>query len=169
MTVFIGIDPGLTGGIAAIDIQGRPAVHDLPTKPLPGNGLITKRIDGRALAHLIRALVPATEGVQVILEQVGAMGGQDNAVQIQASLGRTMGAIEAALDILGLTPIMVIPGVWKRSFGLKRIKGETDAKFKARHVALARELYPTADLPLAKHHNRAEALLLAHFGKGRHS
>jgi len=165
VTIFLGIDPGLTGGLAWIDHTGRCGCEDLPTKPLPGGGLITKRIDGRALADLLLRVIPAGEAVHVTLEQVGAMGGKNNAMQIQASLTGSLQSIQVVLDILRLTPHMVSPQTWKKRFGLGRLPEEKPSTYKARHVALARKLYPQAPLPLAKDHNKAEALLLAHYGR----
>jgi hypothetical protein len=165
--IVIGIDPGLTGAACAIDTERNrcAGIVDLPTVDLEGGGLVRRRIDGRALTHQLRALIPAGARVRVVLEQVGAMGGQDNAVQTQVSLGRTLGAIECALDILGLKPVMVSPLKWKVMYGIKRHRGEKESAFKARHVDKALALYPEAPITLAKHHNRAEALLMAHWGR----
>lgn len=170
MTIFIGIDPGLTGGIGAINsITGACTAADLPTTQLPGNPLVKRRIDGRAFALLLRQLIPADMAVVLALEQVGTMGGKNNAVQTQGSLMRTLGAIESALDILRITPVMVQPKAWKGSLGLQRKKGEKDAAYKGRSLTLARTLYPDAPLALAKSQNRAEGILLAHFVKGQQS
>lgn len=166
--IIFGIDPGLTGGLAVIDSLSRQcSVHDLPTTPLEGNGLIRRRIQGRELGLLIRKMHPAGEAAIVFLEQVGAMGGKNNAIQIQASLAGTFLGIRCVLDVLQLTTRLVSPQKWKRTYGLTRIEGEKDSAYKARHVTLARELYPDAHLPLAKDHNKAEALLLAHYGMGQ--
>lgn len=165
MVVVIGIDPGLTGGVAAVYPHSkRCAVRDLPTTQLPGNGLVKRRLQGRDFALMLRDLAGADMAMHVYVEQVRTMGGKNNAVQTQGSLLRTLGAIEAALDILRIVPVMVEPRAWKAHFGLARLPQETVAAFKARSLAMARKLYPDADLPLAKHQNRGEALLVAHFG-----
>lgn len=164
--IAVGIDPGLTGALAFVDSRGSVAIEDMPTVALPGNGMIGRRVDGLALAHLVRRYVPAGNAALVLLEEVGAMGGKNNAVQTQVSLGRTLGAIEAVLEVLRLPPRMVKPRTWKAHYGLdKRREDEKEAAYKGRHLATARALYPAAPLALAKHHNRAEALLLAHWGK----
>jgi len=162
---IIGIDPGLTGGVAAVYPHDRHcAVRTLPTTPLAGGGLVKNRIQARDLMLMLRELAPADYAVAVYLEHVQTMGGQNNAVQTQGSLMRTLGAIEAALDIWRITPKIVTPQAWKKHFGLKRAKKETDSAWKARSLAVARKLYPNADLPLAGDHNKAEALLIAHYG-----
>lgn len=156
--ISIGIDPGLSGAVAFVDHRSC-VVEDLPTVALPGNGLVTRKIDGRAFAELLRRYTVAGEPVQVFLEQVSTMGGKNNAVQTQGSLMRTLGAIEAVLECMRMPPTMVYPQKWKGWYGL--------GKDKAAALDKARGLYPalaTSTLKLAKHHNRAESLLIAHWG-----
>jgi len=153
--IYIGIDPGLSGAISFVTDR-TCVVEDLPTMPLPGNGLITRKIDGRTLAKMIRANVPIGETAEAYLEQVSTMGGKNNAVQTQGSLMRSLGAIETVLECLGYKPTMLGPQKWKRFYGL-----DADKK---KALATARGLYPAAPLSLVKHHNRAEAVLIAHWG-----
>ena len=165
--IIIGIDPGLTGGLAVIDSRsGACSVHDLPTTPLEGNGLIRRRIQGRELGLLIRKLQPAGESAAVFLEEVGAMGGKNNSIQSQASLAGTFLGIRCVLDVLQMPARLVRPQTWKRKLKLMREPDEKDGPYKARHLAVARALYPAAADTLArvKDHNRAEALLIAHYG-----
>lgn len=171
--IIIGIDPGLTGAVAMINTaNGFCDVQDLPTIELEGGGLVKRRIQGRILGLQMRQMVPPGHEPLVFLEQVGAMGGQNNAVQTQASLAGTFMGIRCVLDILRWPPTLVQPQRWKAKFGLARKKAgpagkpESESAYKGRHLQLARELYPSAPLHLAKHHNRAEALLIAHYGAG---
>jgi hypothetical protein len=155
--ILVGIDAGLTGAAAFIDSRdGGCVVEDLPTKNLAGDGLIKRRIDGYGFALMLRKHCAAGQPVLVLMEQVGAMGGKNNAVQTQVSLGRSLGALEAAIEILRLPLHMVQPQTWKRFFGLGSDKAES--------LRVARALYPDAPLELAKHHNRAESVLIAHYG-----
>jgi hypothetical protein len=151
--IGIGIDPGLTGALAFIAPGGAVTVEDIPTVDLPGNGLVSRRVDGLALARLIRQHVPAGHACTVLMESVHAMGG--SAVQTMGSMMRSVGAIEAVLEVLRMPAAGVTPQTWKRFYGLKSDKGQSLTK--------ARTLYPAAPLRLAKHHNRAEALLIAHY------
>ena len=153
--IAVGIDPGLTGAIAFIG-PNTIAVEDLPTKPLPGTGKVRSRIDGMALAQLIRRNVPADETAEVFCENVGNIGGKENRTMAQGSLMRTLGAIECACEVLRLPVTLVVPRSWKAFYDL-------DAD-KAASLRTARHLYPDAPLKLAKHQNRAEALLIAHWG-----
>ena len=134
---------------------------------LEGGGLIKRRVHGRELALLIRQMVPAGHEPLVFLEQVGAMGGKDNAIQTQCALAGVFFSIRTVLDILRYPTKLVLPQKWKGTYGIKRKPGEKEAAYKGRHLAMARKLYPLAPLPLAKHHNRAEALLIGHFGASK--
>jgi hypothetical protein len=155
--IVIGIDPGLNGGLGVINFAtGAASVFDIPTVPLPGAGLVRRRVDGRKLTDLIRAAVPAGESVMVVCEMVRAMGGKNNSIQTQASLTRTLGAIEAVLDVMRVKPRMVEPQVWKRFYKLGRSKTAS--------LVVARKLFPKCTgLSLAKHHNKAESLLIANW------
>ena len=108
---------------------------------------------------------PAEEGRPLIaIEAVGTMGGANNAVQTQGSLLRSLGAIETVAECLKWTIDYVQPMTWKRSYGLVGLD-LPHAKVKAKSLEVARKLYPDAahDLRLQKFHNRAEAILLAHW------
>lgn len=162
--IVIGIDPGLTGACAVVDHQGVRAVFDLPTMPVPGAGpkaLVKRKIDGRALCQLLLQHCPASAGqAQVVLEQVNTMGGANNAVQTQGSLLRSLGAIETVLECLKYPVQYVAPQRWKKAFAL--------GADKTKALETARRLYPgaAAELKRQKDHNRAEAVLLAHWGRG---
>lgn len=159
--ITLAIDIGLTGAIAAIDSRGSCSIADLPTLP-DGKGGKGQRIDGRALLHLVRQFVPAGEAGLALFEDVrprptGNGGRQGNTMHSQGSMMRSRGIVEAVLDIARLEVRVVQPQSWKRFYGLI-------GKDKADSLRVAQALYPLADLRLAKHHNRAEALLIAHFG-----
>ena len=166
MTTIIGVDPGLSGAMAAIDPRGGARILDLPTKPMEWSGFGDRRIDCRALARALRELYAPAEPVVVVLEEVGIMGAKGNAIGTVGSLCGTACLILGALDILGITPITVRPQKWKATYGLRKEPGETDTQWKKRHCALALSLYPDAPITRAKDHNRAEALLIAHYGRG---
>lgn len=133
-------------------------IHALPD----GRG---NRIDGRALLALLRQFVPAGEAGLVIYEDVrprplGNGGKHGNSMHSQGSLMRSRGIVEAVVDIMRIEHRVIQPQAWKRHYGLI-------GKGKAESLSVARALYPLADLRLAKHHNRAEAILMAHFGRER--
>jgi hypothetical protein len=166
--IVIGIDPGLTGACAILDHTGVRALFDLPTMPIPGVGersLVQRKIDGYALCKLLLQHCPAREAVtQVLIEAVGTMGGRDNAVQTQGSLLRSLGAIETVAECLKFPVQPVHTQSWKRYYGLLDSSLKANER-KAVAMQKARALYPDRpELARAKDHNRAEALLIAHYG-----
>lgn len=172
-TVYIGIDIGLTGAVAAI-ANGHALVLDIPTREETKG----RRIDGRLLIHALRTLIDVRDVAGVIAEDVQARpfgnGGEaGNTMHSQGSVMRSRGIVEAVTDI-GQWPVTwVQPQTWKRHYGLLKKPGEDAATARRRTKALAREvatsLYPglAHDLRLAKHDGRADALLMAHYLRTR--
>lgn len=160
--IVIGIDPGLTGACAVVDHLGVRAVFDLPTMPVPGAGpkaLVKRKIDGRALCQLLLKHCPAGDSKpHVFLEKVSTMGGANNAVQTQGSLMRSLGAIETVVECLKWPVEHVAPQTWKKLYGIGSDKAAALEKARGLHQEVA------ADLARVKDHNRAEAVLLAHWG-----
>lgn len=159
--IVVGIDLGLTGAVAAIGGPTAGEIRDLPRAELAGQPLV----DVRALREILRNLVPASEVGLVAIEDVrvrSAMSGRDTAHSSETKLMRMRGHVEAVALLLGLRLEIVQPQTWKRSLGL--LKAEKGAS-----LELARKLHPWAatDLQRVKDHNRAEALLLAHYAQGR--
>ena len=72
--------------------------------------------------------------------------------------GKGYGEIIGVLATLGLGYRAISPAVWKREMGLQRAE-KADSRRKAQ------ELYPTASLARVKDHGRAEALLIAEWGR----
>lgn len=162
----MGVDPGTTGAVAFITERGA-AVYDLPVREIRGNGFSVRRIDGRALAKLIRSECPAGEPFAAFCESVHARAGERNSMMTQGSLMRSFGAIEAVCDCLGAPPELITPQAWQAFYGL--VGKKTEIRGKGALPAATRkalELYPSVagDLMRVKDHNRAESLLIAHFG-----
>lgn len=155
--IVIGCDPGLTGALAFIDHHGALlALDDIPTMANPDAGpktLVKREIDVCTLLDLLRERVPPQEAALCAMEHVSVMGGKGS--QAIVSLAATKASIMAVLRVARLTTRRVTPQAWKRFMGLSADK---DAA-----LDLARKLYPAAPLNLAKHHNRAESLLIARY------
>jgi crossover junction endodeoxyribonuclease RuvC len=75
------------------------------------------------------------------------------------TIGLALGSLLATLQAAGCAIELVSAGAWKPAARLSRDK----------HCSLdrARLLYPMASFDRAKDHNRAEALLLAHWALNR--
>ena len=149
----LGADPGLTGAVAILDGDGVPVlVADLP--------IVRDRslawVDGSQLPVLI---VEALQGrpCRAIVERVASMPKQGVASSFQ--FGVSFGSLLALLQSLSLPIELVTAAQWKRQLGLSSDKRAS--------LDRARLAFPAADLGLAKHHGRAEALLLAHWAMRR--
>ncbi len=151
--LIIGIDPGLSGALAILDANGTAeAVHDLP---VIRDGRLSW-IDGGQMQSL---LIEAVQGrpARVVVERVSAMPRQGIASAFNFGCG--FGSILAIAQARQLPIELVTASTWKRALGLTGDKRASLDK--------ARLLFPTAELHLAKHDGRAEALLLAHWALNR--
>lgn len=158
--IYLGIDPGLTGAIAAICARrGYCGVADIPTAPNgQRNGSMRRHVDVAGLAAWyqgFRRVIGAAEegGVVVCMERPIPMPSLP--AQTIASQFDTLGALRGFFGGRGAEVILVEPARWKRRYGLRSDKEAS------RECAL--RLYPrAADLLARKRdHNRAEAILLA--------
>jgi len=163
----IAIDIGLTGAIASVDTRGNSRIDDIPTLSAEEPSKQAKRrIDGAGLAEILRAHVPADDTAMLLIEDVqarpfGRQNGAEhgNSMQSQGSLMRSRGVVEGVADCLRLKITVVQPQVWKKFFGLIG-----KPKDQARLVAI--DLYEQhgKELGRKKDGNRADALLIAHWG-----
>lgn len=155
--MILGIDVGVTGAVAVFEDDGTPIeVFDLPVM---ANGKraarVKSQVNAGALARRLRVF--GAPDVAYV-EAVAARPGQG--VSSMFSLGHSLGTVCAVLATLSIPFLLVQPQAWKTQFGLR--KADKDAS-----RTLAIRLCPTMDLSLKKHHNRAEALLIAAYGAAR--
>ena len=158
--IVIGIDPGLSGCVAAVhSTDGYIGAEAMPLAAKP-KGRRTNRVDIRALARIIadfRRLYPGDPSMGVI-EEIQSRGGSDAMSGIAVfGMGYAFGIAHALLAVRTDELIVVSPRRWKAHYGLDANKAES--------VACARRLYGSR-LPTQFGHNRAEALLIAHWGLG---
>lgn len=153
MTLTVAIDPGLTGAVAILG----PAleVELLADLPVIRDGRLSWIDGGRLTSMLIDT--QAGRPARAIVERVGAMPGQG--ISSAFNFGCGFGSVLSILQARHLPIELVTPAQWKRAMGLSTDKGVSLNK--------ARLLFPTAELHLAKHDGRAEALLLAHWALNR--
>ncbi len=153
MKIIIGIDPGLTGGIAVID-SSRKTIIKLVDMPVSPDGK-KKKVNGYGLLQIFGNYT-RDDIEMVYLERVSARPGQG--VVSMFSFGRSYGAVEAAVSLLGFPLTYVTPQSWKRRAGL--MGAEKDA---SRGKVL--DLYPEADVHRKKDNGRADAVLIARYGE----
>lgn len=148
--IVIGIDPGLTGAIAALRDGAVMALADLPTMANgKGKSKVKRQINPATLIFMLSRF-KGTDAVCCV-ERVASMPGQGVAGIF--SFGHTCGCIFASCAANGLPVEMVTPRIWKKFYNLGKDKDVTRTK--------AIELYPLKKLARKKDHNRAEAILIA--------
>lgn len=156
--IFLAVDIGVTGALAAIDAHGTCAVADLPTMEVAGNRVVKRKVCALGVRDLVLHFVRPGEAAMAVIEDVHMGMGPGAAARSSLDLNR--GRIEAVLELLRVQVHAVPPRVWQRALGLA-------GKDKDASLALARQLFPSAEtyLKRKKDHNRGEALLLAHYGR----
>lgn len=168
MSYILGIDPGLDGAIAVIDSDGILCLlRDIPVQEIgvkgknkDGSPKSRRVYDNRGLSNLFKALKQqsiGSTGMHAFLERVHAM--PEQGISSAFSFGRGYGNLEQALVDHGIAITETEPQRWK-----KAMLGDM-GKNKGNSLYRARQLFPDAELNLKKHHNRAEALLMAEYGR----
>lgn len=151
--IVLGLDPGLSGGLAIVAAplgqrQALLAVGDVPTT----GDKAKRRVDVPAVLEWIRRHPPdhaVIERSQAMPEQ-GASSG--------FIYGRAVGALEACAQGLMIPLTIIESTAWKKFHGLiKRDKEDSRQR--------AIMLFPgAAGLERKMDHNRAEAVLIAAYG-----
>ena len=166
MTLYLGIDPGLTGALAWVHVtaDGHPSVHHVADMPVAakshGKG---NTVLARALAEMIQAKPPTL----AIVERVQAMpprghdGRRVAGAQSSFVFGYGAGVVEGVLAALGVSTMFVLPAQWKRATGLTG-----KPKDAARAVAAQRFPEAASWLLRKKDAGRADAILMAVYGPG---
>ena len=151
---IIGIDPGLSGGIAILEDNKVEKIFDMPVM---SDGKKNKRqLNSALLAQLIKDNIKNIEDTAMVVEQVNAMPGQG--VTSMFNFGQTFGAIKGICAALSLPIFFVRPAKWKKHFEL--INSSKDA---SRTKAI--EMYPLIAEKLSKKKdvNKSDAILIARY------
>lgn len=159
--IVVGIDLGVTGAVSAVDSRGSSVIHDLPIVQDDSG----KRLDAPSFIRMLRTLIPAAESGCVVTENVHVMrvAGRAMAHSTETTLVGLRYAVHAACDIARIRMHFVSPQAWKAHYGIKGDKTGAAAR------QIAQTLYPmrSDELKRVKDHNRAESLLIAHYGKDK--
>lgn len=152
---IVGIDPGFSGAIAALEIDGKdiklvmlsdmPLIKDTISNPRP-------RVCGTTVSRILSQMPDPL----VVIESVHASPqmGVTSAFRFGEGFG-TLGGIFAAHE---LKVFSVVPAVWKSHFGLDQNKNKSRI--------LAKKFFPSDEekFKRAKDDGRAESALIALFG-----
>lgn len=153
MPVVLGIDPGLSGGLAIV--AGSPGkLRLIQTIDVPTHGEKAKRrVHVAAALDFIQIYNPDL----AVIERAQAMPDQGSSSGFV--YGRAVGALEACVEGLGIRVIVIESTAWKKYHGLAGGKSKEDSRQRAI------QLFPAAKgFERKKDHNRAEACLIAAYG-----
>ena len=147
-TLFIGIDPGKSGGIAYINTESGIRY----TEPYSDKALIDICRDESWRGN--------TEHIMCCLEKVGARPGQG--VVSMFSFGQSVGYIKGVLESFRIPYQEITPQKWKKEFGLNSDKAVS--------AEVCRKLFPDVSLLATArckkpHDGMAEALLMAEYAR----
>ena len=151
---IIGIDPGLSGGIAILDDL---KIFDMFDMPIMSEVKKNKnQLNSAQLVNIIKKHILPNGETFVIVEQVSAMPGQG--VTSMFNFGQTFGSIKGICAALGLPIFYVRPAKWKKHFEL--INSSKDA---SRTKVI--EMYPSISSRLTKKKdvNKADAILIGRY------
>ena len=139
MKLYIGIDPGLSGGVAFIPATGEPWAHKMPETD-------------RDLIDLLRDSINLFEARAVIelVHSSPQMG-----VKSAFTFGEGYGRLQMALTALGVPYERVRPQAWQKAMGCLT-KGDKNVSKRR-----AQELFPTLKVT----HAIADALLIGEYAR----
>jgi crossover junction endodeoxyribonuclease RuvC len=155
--VILGIDPGIRGGLAILELEDGAAPLLIDAIDIPVVGIKAKeRVDALAIRTWIMAHMPQ----HAFVERAQAMPKQGASSGFK--YGRATGSLEAVIACCEIPLTIIEPSQWKKFHQLRGSDKEA-----GRQRAL--QLFPGAHALLArkKDHGRAEAALIALAGVRR--
>lgn len=158
--IIIGIDPGLSGAIATINLKGKPLRIMLMPVVKVGK---RRQLDEQAIREFFERRILSIE--HIFIEKVHSMPGQG--VVSTFTFGTGWGILRGLCAGLHLPYTLVAPTTWKRSMCRDVPKG------KGASVLIAKRLWPNINLkptPRSKKDNNglADAICIAEYGRRLH-
>lgn len=142
--VYLGIDPGASGGLACIALDNVEAV------PMPESD--------RDLWDWFRWFMPGMKPFALVEKVGGYIGGNPVPGSAMFNFGTNYGKLLMALTAAGIPFETVTPQRWQKGLSIPpRKKGEGKTAWKNRLKVVAQRLFPDVKVTLAT----ADALLIA--------
>jgi crossover junction endodeoxyribonuclease RuvC len=150
--IIIGIDPGLSGGLAVLNNGQLIAVFDMPTIDVPYKNKTRKEVDPFGLHKILFENSPD----MIVVESVNAFKGQG--VTSMFRFGESFGIIKgvAASYVFSQHLLFVKPQAWKRKMNLLKTEKD-DARLRCIEIFSSHSDW----FKLKKHSGRADAALIA--------
>lgn len=150
---ILGIDPGITGALALLDMDTRELIEvlDMPTITVKRGSSAKREVSAGILSNQIRRWKP--DGA--VIEKVGAMPGQGPASMF--AFGRSVGLLEGVLACQHVPVRYITSMEWKRKVGIPTGAPKDESRAKVLQL-----LPQHAELfERKKDHGRADAVLIA--------
>ena len=154
MSIIIGIDPGQSGGLGAIDGDGR-YLGSIPMPVMVVSPTLKAMDVVEILVWFERMDVPEEATARLYIEKVGSMPKDGHMGTFSFGVG--FGGLLAVAALSSRPYELVAPNVWKKAMKL--------TKDKKLSLGRARALWPDAPLGRMKDEGVAEALLLAEYAR----
>lgn len=153
LLTYIGIDPGQSGGIAAL----RPSFDTVVALKMPA----TERDVLEAISQFDQI---GDNSAVACIEQVHSMPGQGVSSTFKFGVG--YGGLRMALTAAGIAFETVTPRKWQAAFSIPtRRLNEPKSQFKQRLKGTAQRLFPKVAVTLAT----CDALLIAEYCRRKHT
>lgn len=144
---MLAIDPGASGGIASVTINGMVDAIKMPET----EGDVLEKLKNLKVYH-----------DTIIIEQVGGyVGGAGSPGSAMFNFGRGFGFLLGVAMTLGYKIIMVRPQTWQKALSLGNSKGMTKTEWKNKLKAEAQRRFPKLSVTLST----ADALLILEYGR----
>jgi crossover junction endodeoxyribonuclease RuvC len=155
---ILGVDGGIHGGLAIVDIIDGAAPELLDCVDIPTVGTAAKE---RVNVLEIRDWIKTHRPDHCVIERAGSMPRQGVAGTFKYA--RAVGSIEATVALCGVPYTLIEPSLWKKFHGLHKAPGQTVTEIKEMSRQRALQLFPSAHALLSrrKDHGRSEAMLIA--------
>lgn len=156
--LWIGIDPGKTGGIVALDHRG--ALAGFTLMPVVGKGTRRSRPSLALLLEWANRTRQPDQAVTVAIERVSSA--PSDGVVSAFSFGRSLQVCFDLADAIGAAAVEVSPKDWQRTFLRGHRKGSRE-QIKASAALVAGERWPglVAELQVKARWGLADAALIA--------
>lgn len=145
--IFIGVDPGVSGGLAELGKRGANGIK------MPGTE--------KDVWEWVQPFMTAPLPVFAVIERVGGYVGEAQPGSAAFKFGASYGGLRMALVAAGIPFEEVTPQKWQKEYQLARGKGESKTSWKNRLKAKAQQLFPDLVVTLAT----ADALLIAEYAR----
>ena len=164
--IYIGIDPGLDGGVAIKRPSGIETAI-MPTNTIERSGKNKRIIDNTGLKKIFEVFKSVTCCAMIEKQQAMSRQGVKQGVGAMVTLGMGYGALLQALTDFEIPFEVVRAQVWQKEFGIAN--GDT----KAQALEVCQSLFPNLNLLATKksrvpHKGIVDAVLIMQYGIRRY-